>query len=213
MSLELFVTQVPEGQENLYKQTDNGYVLDIAGEVVPASKLSEVQTKLDEFRTNNISLMKQLETVKTNTKPTVDVTSEVEREVQTRLADLVKEKEALASVVKEKDAQLEQVILSDGVKEAALKYGVHESAVQDVLNRARENFAVKDGKAVHKSKAVDGEGKELTIQSWIQNLAEAAPHLFVRSSGAGAIKPKHGSVSPNLSSMDKISAGLSKLNK
>lgn len=210
MSLQYFVETVPEGQENLYKSTDNGFVLDVDG-VVPETTYKETKQKVDEFRTSNISLKQQLEALSGTKTEGPDITVLVEQEVQSRLTDLKKERDSFETKIKEKDAQLEQVILSDGVKEAAIKYGVHESAVQDVLNRARETFSIKDGKAVSKSKAVDSEGKDLTINSWIQLLAEGAPHLFVKSSGAGALKSKGGSAPIHRSSTDKISAGLSKL--
>lgn len=216
MSLEFFVTDLPEGQESLYKEVEGGFQLDVVG-VVPVTKFQEVETrakdldsKLGEFRTNNIQLKQQLE--KATGVTGTDLTSLVEEQVQAHVSEMKKNLDTLQEQIKQKDAQLEQVILSDGVKDAAIKYGVLDSAIPDVLNRAKETFIVKDGKAVSKTKGVDKEGNSLNINSWIQQLSEGAPHLFAKSSGAGAQRSKGGQgMATNLSGTDKIAAGLNKL--
>ena len=214
MSLQFFVSEVPEGQETLYKEVEGGFQLD--ADVVPSTKYQELEAKLkdldskvNEFRTNNISLKQQLE--KASGKDGFDINKVVEEQVQLQVQEMKKNLDQLSEQLKVKDTQLEQVILSDGVKEAAIKYGVLESAIPDVLNRAKETFQVKDGKAVSKQKSVDKDGNSLNITSWINQLSEAAPHLFAKSSGAGAQKSKGSQgMQQNLSSVDKIALGLNK---
>ena len=215
MSLEFFVNQVPEGQESLYREVEGGFQLDVVG-VVPETKYQEVETKvkeldskIGEFRTNNIQLKQQLE--KASGQPGFDLDSVVKEQVQIQVSEMKKNLDQLTDQLKIKDTQLEQVILSDGVKEAAIKYGVLESAIPDVLNRARETFQVKDGKAISKQKSVDKDGNPLNITSWINQLSEAAPHLFAKSSGAGAQKSKgNQGYQVVLSPTDKIAQGLNK---
>lgn len=214
MSLEFYVSEVPEGQEQFYKEVDGGYELDVI-DVIPLNKYKEIEskvkdldTKLGEFRTNNIQLKQQLEKA-----AGTDINVLVEEQVQTKVSEMKKHLDIMGEQIKQKDAQLEQVILSDGVKDAAIKYGVLDSAIPDVLNRAKETFMVKDGKAISKTKGIDKEGNQLNITSWIQQLSEGAPHLFAKSSGAGAQRSKGGSVPSNLSANEKIGLGLANYKK
>lgn len=214
MALAYELTEAPGAEvAGFYKEVDGKYVLDVEG-VVPESKFKESETKLSEFRNNNITLKQQLEKVTQtplNNTPVqqIDVEAAIEARIgemkshySTQVTTLETEKKQLAE-------HLERVVLSDSVKEAALKYGVHESALPDVLNRAKETFTVADGKAVSKTKAVDKEGKPLEVSSWIHNLSETAPHLFAPSRGSGAQRTvKGGQPVSERTSAEKIAAGL-----
>lgn len=213
MSLKYIVDIIPEGQEQFYKESQSGqYVLDVE-DVVPTTKfvtaeakVTELETKVNEFRANNIELRKQVEAKvgDVNIDLLVDTATS---EMKTNLATLQNE----LAVTK---THLEKVVLSDSVKDVAIKYGVLESAIPDVLNRAKETFMVKDGTAVPKSKTLDKDGNALNVSNWIGNLAESAPHLFAKSSGAGAQKPIRGNMpTQERSSVDKISAGINALRK
>ena len=196
-----------------YKQSESGtFVLDVEG-VVPVTKFQEVETKfketdskLKEFRENNITLRKELEQ-KAGTGVNIETllethVAELKTNYSSQLNALSEQKNAL-------EQHLERVVLSDGVKEAAIKYGVLESALPDVLSRAKETFVVKDGKPTPKDKLIDKEGNPMGVTNWIQALAETAPHLFAQSRGSGAQKPIKGAgVQRERSTDDKIAAGL-----
>ena len=202
-----------EELKTLYKEVNGKYVLDVEG-VVPVTQLKETQAKLDEFRTNNTDLKKQLEkVVKTplhDVKPSdIDMDTVLKRyvadmqtEFETKLADATTQ-------ISAKDAMLERVVLSDAVKEAAIVYGVHDTAIADVLNRAKEMFTVKDGVAVPREAKVDKDGKPYSIQSWIQGLSHDAPHLFEPSRGSGSQKSVKGiPITKAVSGIDRIAKGL-----
>jgi hypothetical protein len=214
--LKFKVEAVPEGLESHYKATDNGFVLDVEGAVDETvvttikSELTAEKKKVDEFRTNNIELKRKVESKGGQTD---DITSLVEQQVAemkehftTQLNTLTEERNRLSG-------DLEKVVLSDAVKEAAIKYGVHDGALPDVLSRAKDVFTVKDGKLAAKTKMVDKEGKPYSVDSWITTLRDNATHLFTPSRGSGARGSTGGGPNneSNRSSVDKISAGLSKL--
>lgn len=214
MALQFEVAAVPEGLEAHYKQAGDKFVLDVDGVVPQAqfqtaqSKAAELETKISEFRTNNIALKQQLETAG---KQTVDVEALLEPRIGEMKTNYTKQIEELSKTVTLQAQHLEKVVLSDSVKEAALKYGVLETALPDVLNRARETFVVKDGTAVSKDKSLDKEGKPLSVQSWLVNLTESASHLFAPSRGSGAQRSVSGVNQPvRMSPVDKIAAGLAK---
>jgi len=210
--------QPAEEVKAYYKQSESGtYVLDVEG-VVPVAKLQEVTTKftetegkLKEFRENNIALRKELEQ-KAGTGVNIETllethVAELKTNYSSQLNALSEQKNAL-------EQHLERVVLSDGVKEAAIKYGVLESALPDVLARAKETFAVKEGKPVPKTKLIDKEGNPMGVTNWIQALSETAPHLFAQSRGSGAQKTiKAGPVQHEKSASEKIAAGLANRRK
>lgn len=219
MSLAYVLEAAPAAEvAQFYKEVEGKFVLDVEG-VVPASKVAEVQTKLDEFRTNNVELKKQLEKVVgqslNGVKPEqVNVEQILEQKVAEMKTNFTTQVNALTQEKQQLATHLERVVLSDSVTNAAIKYGVQESALPDVLNRAKETFTVVDGVAVAKDKKLDKDGNPYTITNWIQSLAETASHLFAPSRGSGSQKPiKGGHVQQPMSSTDKISAGLAKLNK
>ena len=213
MALQYEVTAVPEGLESYYKEADGKFVLDVEG-VVPAaqythvqSRVQELDSKVAEFRTNNIALKQQLETAG---KSQVDIDALLEPRIEEMKKNYVSQIETLNTTKTSLEQHLERVLLSDGVKEAAIKYGVLETALPDVISRARETFTVKDGQVVSRNKAVDKEGKPLSVTSWITGLTETASHLFAPSRGSGAQRPVSGvSQKPSMSPVDKIAAGLS----
>jgi hypothetical protein len=211
MSLKYKVDEVPEGLETYYKKTDDGFVLDVDG-VVDQSTVDQYKNKVDEFRSNNIALKKQLESLSnksTNvgTPNSVDVDALIEEKV----SEMKKQLESLTSERKVLTSQLEEVVLSERVKDIAIRHGVYETALPDVVTRARNVFTVKDGKPVPvDSKARDENGEVYTPESWLNKLAADAPHLFKPSTGTGAQRSVNGvgNKQSTMSSTDKIAAGL-----
>jgi len=211
--LQYQVEAIPEGMEQFYQAKDDGkFVLKVEGLPQPEDKTNEVtelKTKLDEFRNNNRDLFSQLEKLKgTDTSSQIDelVKQAVAANTQ-KLQTVEQEKAALA-------AQLEEVIISDKLKEAAIKYGVAETALQDVLNRGKATFVVKDGKPLPKSGAVDSDGNVLSPEAWVKALTTEAPHLFKTTQGTGAKRPiGNFTQTTDRTAAQKISSGLAALTK
>lgn len=214
MALPYQLAEEPAAEvKAFYKQEANGtYVLDVEG-VVPAVKFQELETKakdtegkLKEFRDNNVALRKELEQ-KAGTGVNIEALLETHvAELKTNYSSQI---QALSEQKTSLEQHLERVVLSDGVKEAALKYGVLDSALPDVLARAKDTFVVKDGKPTPKTKLIDKEGNPLGVTTWIQSLAEQAPHLFAQSRGSGAQKTiKAGPQQRDRTTEEKIAAGL-----
>lgn len=199
--------EVPEAVRSLYVEKDGEFALQVEGMVG--------KEKLDEFRTTNIELKKQIEAL-TEKFDGVDpelfkeLNSKAQKERDKKLIDsgkvdeIVNERVTAAKSGFEKELkkagdenrklniQLEGLLIDNAVRDAASKSGVRAGAVEDVLLRARQVFKVQDGKAV----AFDGDkqlygatGDPLSVSEYISGkLAESAPHLFEQSQGSGSKK-------------------------
>lgn len=214
--LELLVTEVPEGLEKAYvKQEDGTFKLDFDDTTFTTqvqqseTKLSALQTQLeaakgqvDEFRTNNRKLFNEKQELLN--QPDADVNNEV----LTELNDLRTSKSDIETKYKQTAAQLEQIVLTDSVSKAAIKYGVQTDALVDVTNRAKAAFKVEDGKAIHISGKENKDGDKLSIVDWMAELSESTPHLFNQSQGSGTKRSVNGINKPNMTATQKIAAGL-----
>lgn len=191
------------------------------------------KSKLDEFRSTNIDLMKKLEKYgdvdptklqdmlenerKIAEKKLIDA-GDIEGLVEQRVSTMKKEYDSKITKLTDdlgvSNRQLETLLIDNAVREQASKVGVQATAVDDVLLRAKTIFSVQDGKPVAKDK--DGQviyGKDgtstLAIGEWMGGLKEQAPHLFGQSTGSGANTRPGGSPNgQNLTASQKISAGL-----
>lgn len=208
MSLQYQVEAVPEGMEQFYQEKEGKFVLAVEGLPQPAdnsAEVTELKTKLAEFRDNNRTLHAQVQ------KLTGAEVPQVEELVKQAVAANTQKLQAAEQTVATLQAQLEEVIISDKLKEAAIKYGVAETAIQDVLNRGKSSFVVKDGKPLPKNGGVDADGNVLSPETWVKALTAEAPHLFKPSQGAGAKRPLGTTGNQALTSGQKISAGLAEL--
>lgn len=189
--------------------------------------------KLDEFRNNNIELLKKLDNFKdvdpkkyvtlldlekkVTDKSLIDA-GKLEETVTARVASMKQEfetKEAdLTSRLTAANGQLEKLVIDSAVRVKALESGVVATAVDDVLLRARSTFKIVEGKAVPFADDKPIYGKDgvntMGVEEWISNLSKSAPHLFGPTQGGGS----RGSAQPGGSggkptgSMSKIKAGL-----
>lgn len=230
MGLKLFVENLDDISENhrsLYEQTDDGkYRLDVDG-AVP-------REKLDEFRQNNIDLLKKLDNFKgvdvqkyaklldiekrINDKDLVEA-GKIDEAVQSRIQSMKTEHEGVVNELSEKlnlsNRQLESLLIDSAVRVKALELGALPAAMDDVLLRAKSAFKLVDGAAIPH---VDGKpvyGKDgvnpMSVEEWISGLSKSASHLFGKTSGGGA--PGSGSSSSQnntskMSAIQKISMGL-----
>lgn len=85
--------------------------------------------------------------------------------------------------------RLEKLLIDTEVQREAVPMVV-DTAMDDVVRRAREVFQIVDGHSVpmKDGKVVYGEDgvTPLTVKEWLAGLAKNAPHLFKQSSGGGA---------------------------
>ena len=216
MSLKVYVEQVPEGLETFYKEVDGKFVLDVEDvDILEADKLKkevpELKNKVKEFREHNIQLRTQIEQLSNDGVKQPNIQELVDSkvfELKSRVEQIEVERQTLKH-------QLEEVVLSDKAKDYAVKYGVHDTALPDVINRARHAFTVENGTLVPKDKEYrDDAGNPLTLEKWMTDLRDKhAPHCFKASTGTGSKRPTNGNIGSvaELSPTDKIKNGLNNI--
>ena len=199
--------EIPAEHQALYVERDGVWVLDVDGGVEKA--------KLDEFRTTNVTLLKQLDELKqrfegidpdavkklAEEKRKLEEAQqlkagEVERVLESRLKAATSPLEKqLAGVTLERDslhARLSAIQIDQAVLTEATKRGLRPSAIPDITARAKTTFRLKDG--VPQAYEADGQtarmGKDgltpLTVAEWIDAQVSDAPHLFESNAGGGA---------------------------
>jgi hypothetical protein len=177
-----------------------------------------LKTKLDEFRSNNVTLLKKQEELETKFNG-IDLDSYNDMIQQARdlkdkklidegkIDELLEERtksmreehnNALEGMKGEQSTltkKLEHLLIDNAVRDSAIKAGVIDTAVDDVVLRSQSIFSVKEGQAVPHDKdgnIIFGSGNSdpMSVNEWVKDLTESAPHLFGASTGAGS---KHGS--------------------
>lgn len=196
---------VDEAIRPLYTEQNGKYVLGVEGVVS--------RSKLDEFRSNNVSLKEQLETLqgkykdidldlyqqlssehqKIKDKKLIDA-GKIDELVEERVKELRKnlegERENALNLHKSTRSRLETLLIDNEVSRFAVEAGCVETALDDIVMRARGTFRLdKDDNTV----AMDGDkliygadSNPLTIKEWMGSLVKKAPHLFKQSSGGGS---------------------------
>lgn len=218
---------VAEGLRSLYEAGTGGFFLQVEGMVPKA--------QLDEFRNNNIVLMRERDELATKFKD-VDVVKyremlaaagktpkEIEDAVQARVQKLNEEHTAALADVTGKltstTLQLNTVLVDGTLKSEAAKNGVLATALDDIVFRGRTVFKTEDGKLVATNdkgeKMYDTDGTSpLSVTSWLKEVKKNAPHLFegMRGAGAGGSGGGGGGGNQDVSKMtpaQKISYGIS----
>lgn len=208
----------------LYEKTDNGFRLDVEG--------AAPREKLDEFRNNNIELLKKLENFKGVDIKRYAELQTLESRVKSqelieagKLDEIIQSrtqsmKQEFETTTREKDeklqaanSQLENLLIDSAVRVKAIEHGVLPTAVEDVMLRAKGSFKIIDGVAVPHADGKPVYGKDgvhpMSVEEWISTLSKGAPHLFQKSTGGGA--PGSGRAAgggAKLSSIQKIAQGL-----
>ena len=192
--------EIPAEQQTFYVEHDGAWLLDADGVVS--------QSKLDEFRQNNITLtnqlkkfegidpdaVRQLADEKRKLEETAQIKAgEVDKVVAARLkAELDK---VHAPVLAERDAlhgRLTAIQIDQAVVTEATKRGLRPTALTDITSRARTTFKLVNG--VPQAFEADGQtarmGKDgaspMTLAEWVDALVSDAPHLFEANAGSGA---------------------------
>lgn len=163
--------------------------------------------RVSEFRENNIKLKQQGEkdqtviddlTLKLETankgSDKDKIASLVEEGIGKRTEAMQKEHKTsldeMTGRATKSEGALNSMLVGDAVQREAIAAGVKDTALEDVLTRAKKVFRVADGKAV----PYDGEdviyGKDgktpMSVKDWLAGQAGTAPHLFKESKGGGA---------------------------
>lgn len=221
------VTRVEQQYQSLYvkNDADGKFYLQVEGVVA--------REKLDEFRNNNIELMRKMEVFKdvdpAKYKKLVEMEAqgkfngktpaEVDQLIQERVGTMRTEyEEKITSLTNDNgklSSSLSTLLVDNVIREAAGKAGVAGAALDDVLLRGKSTFKLVDGIATpHDSQGRIIYGKDGTTPmspaEWVSNLKKDAPHLFPQSQGGGAPGSRVGGVpnGANLSPNQKIAAGL-----
>ena len=219
------IEKVQEPHRGFYEKTDDGkFRLNVEG-AVP-------REKLDEFRSNNIELLKKLELFKdidpkkygtlielekkVNDKTLVDA-GKLEEVINSRVSSMKQEfetkEQTLTQQLESSNKQLESLVIDSAVRVTALESGVLPTAVDDVMLRARSTFKIIDGKAVPHADGKPVYGKDgvntMSVGEWVTALSKNAPHLFGSTQGGGSRgSTRTGSGTAPKSSIQKIAVGL-----
>ena len=207
--------QVPAEHAAFYVERDGAFVLDAEGAVD--------KSRVDEFRTNNLTLKKQLDdlakryegidpdAVKTLLADKARLEDEklikdgeveklVEKRTKAILTDMEKRLQTAEQAASSLSGQLLEKEIDRNIVEAATKLGLRASAIPDIKARARSVFKISGGAIA----AVDADGKNpvygkdgvtpLTFDEWVSRQVVDAPHLFESSAGGGAVGNGSGGV-------------------
>jgi hypothetical protein len=199
--------EIPAEQAALYAEREGEWVLDCDGVADKA--------KLDEFRSNNVALLKQVEDLKKRyegidpdeVRKLAEQKQRLEEERQLKAGEIDKVIESrvkglradwekqVATLNAEREAlngRLTAIQIDQGVITAATKRGLRATAIADITSRARSVFKLVNG--APRAFEADGQavryGRDgvtpMTIEEWVDTQASEAPHLFESNAGSGA---------------------------
>ena len=199
--------EIPAEHLPLYAERDGAWLLDVDGAVE--------KTKLDEFRTTNVSLLKERDELKKrfegidpdDVRKLADEKRRLEEAQQIKAGEAEKVVEArvkalkgdfdkqLSAATTERDAlnaRLVAIQIDQGVIGVASKRGLRATAMPDITARARGVFRLVNG--VPTAFEADGQtvrpGKDgvtpMTLDEWVDAQVSEAPHLFESHAGGGA---------------------------
>jgi len=197
---------VPEALQDHYVEKDGSYILGVSGMVD--------KSKVDDFRENNVKLMKKMESLESSygkidldeyeklrsvarrqkDKKLIDA-GKVEELVEERTKRMKEEYEeqikGLSTQNETYNRQLEGLVIDNAVRELSAKEGALATAGEDILLRARSAFKLVDGQATphdtngHVIYGADGV-TPMAVNEWMKGLTQSAPHLFATSTGSGS---------------------------
>jgi len=199
--------EIPGEQQSFYVERDGAWLLDAEGVVE--------KSKLDEFRTTNVALLKERDELKqrfegidpAEVRKLADDKRKLEEAQQVKAGEFEKVLDArlksaraewdkqFSAVTSERDAlngRLTAIQIDQAVVTEATKRGLRATAIPDITSRARLNFKLVNG--VPQAFEGDGQtarmGKDgvspMTLAEWVDALVSDAPHLFESNAGGGA---------------------------
>jgi hypothetical protein len=199
--------EIPAEQVSLYAEREGAWQLDVDGVADKA--------KLEEFRSNNVALLKQVEDLKkrydgidpdevrklAEQKQRLEEerqlkAGEVDKVVENRIkglrSDWEKQVATLNAEREALNARLTAIQIDQGVIAAATKRGLRPTAMTDITSRARCVFKLVNG--APRAFEVDGQtvryGRDgvtpMSLEEWVDAQVSDAPHLFESNAGGGA---------------------------
>lgn len=199
-----------------------------------------LKTKLDEFRSNNVKLMKDMEALTSkfegiDVDAYKDMVSKQEELKKKKLIDAGKIDELLEEKTKQMrevhnkelektnqvnaslQEQLAKLVIDNAVRDSATKAGIVDTGMDDILLRSKSVFSLKDGKAVPtdaQGNTIFGHGtsEPMSVNEWVKAQMDVAPHLFKSSSGSGSSHGTrpNGIGSQKMSPIQKLEQGFAK---
>lgn len=197
---------LPEGLRAAYVERDGAYVLDAEG-LVSASELRDARDKINEFRTNNVDLLKKLEGYKdidvVEYQKLKDTASKLEKKgvkdpseletlisqaVQAATAPLSQKLEAAEKAAAENAQRAQKARFKELVSEIATSAKAKTTGLRHILRDAEEVFDLVDDRLKPKDgqRHPDDPLKDLTPQAWVEDLAKREPFFFEASAGGDA---------------------------
>jgi hypothetical protein len=199
--------EVPAEMQSLYVEREGAWMLDVEG--------AADKTKLDEFRSTNVTLMKERDELKTRfegidpdeVRKLAQEKKALEEQQRLKAGEFDKVLEArlktakgewerqFSTVSAERDAlntRLTSIQIDQAVVLEATKRGLRATALPDITARARTTFKLVNG--VPQAFEADGQtvrsGKDgmtpMTLAEWVDAQVSDAPHLFESNAGGGA---------------------------
>jgi hypothetical protein len=199
--------EIPAEHLPLYAEREGAWVLDVDG--------AADKSKLDEFRANNVALIKERDELKqrfagidpNEVKALAEEkrrleeaqalkAGEVEKVVENRIkgmkADLDKQVSTLSAEREALTARLTAIQIDQGVITVATKRGLRPTALTEITSRARSVFRLVNGMPT----AFEADGKTvrygkdgltpMTLEEWTDAQVAEAPHLFESNAGGGS---------------------------
>lgn len=108
---------------------------------------------------------------------------------QSELEGVVGQRDHLTTENESLQAQVRDLIIDQQVITSFAQEKGLESAIPDVVLRAKTAFNIEDGQPIARDangEIIRGADGAITVPEWVANLKKAAPHLFPGSQGAGA---------------------------
>ena len=209
---------VPEALRQLYQPVDGAFVLDLEGieEHPSARALKNAKDREAEERKRRGERVAELEqqlkafdgidpaaaqaalaeVEAAAGKQLIDpgeVDQLVNGELERVRGEHEREVEAIGAQLRQAEVALAEVRVFGAIKDAAIKAGVRDSALDDVVNRARAVWRLVDGvptaiKPGAQDEAwLDRDGEPVDMADWMDHLAREAAHLFKPNRGGGAL--------------------------
>jgi|SaaInlStandDraft_5_1057022.scaffolds.fasta_scaffold12152_3 hypothetical protein len=204
------------------------------------NKSEETKKKLDEFRTNNVKLLKDMETLSAKfdgidldnyndmlklqqdqkDKTLIDA-GKIDELLEERTKAMIKthgvDMEKLTSENSVLHSQLAGLVIDSAVRDSATKAGVVDTAIDDILLRSKAVFTLKDGQAIpHDATGSiiygSSSAEPMTVEEWVKGQQDVAPHLFKSSQGGGSEHGKSfvGAGSKDMTALEKLQYGFAK---
>lgn len=208
---------IPEAVRSFYEQRDGKYHIALSGApvgFVPATELQAANTKIVDFRNNNLALIAERDGLKTaltpfegldakeareaiearkalsdkGVKDPKDVTALVQAGIEAAMKPVTQQLEGIKSEREQAQRRADDLLLKDVIGGAFTKAGGEAEALEFMVGRARDVFEVKDGvlKAKPGQFSADKPGDPMSVSEWLTAQTKQAAFAFKSSNGGGA---------------------------